>query len=83
MRLVSPIDVTGMASSFELEAEELYAWPRIEYRLELREDALEVVLCAVRFHGVDVLPRLSDEERAFYRQQCLVHRQRTTAVAVA
>ncbi len=83
MRCIGPMDVTGLAESFELEADELFNWPVIEYRLEVRDDELEVLLSAVRFHGVDVLPQLSEDERAFYLQQCLNHRNRMQAQSFA
>ncbi len=83
MRFIGPMDVTGLAENFEVEAQELFCWPVIEYRLEVRENGLQVVLCAVRFHGVDVLPQLSEDERAFYLQQCLNHRTAVQAQSLA
>jgi hypothetical protein len=74
MRVVTPMTVNSLEQSFELEAEELYHWPRIEYRVDLSAAEPELVLTAVRFHGVDVLARLDAEQRCFYLQQCRNHR---------
>jgi hypothetical protein len=66
--------VSSLERCFELEADELYHWPRIEYRVDVSAPEPELVLTAVRFHGIDVLAGLDEAQRCFYLQQCRNHR---------
>ncbi len=74
MRPVNDLSVCSREHCFELEADELFGWPRIEYRMDYAGSEPELILTAVRFHGVNVLERLSPVERRFYWQQCYNHR---------
>ncbi len=48
-------------------------------RVDVSAEEPELVLTAVRFHGVNVLGQLDEAQRCFYLQQCRNHRLQTAS----